>query len=274
MEQEDVVTVNYKGDIAIITLNRPAKLNALNSDHYYLLGERLREVDKRDDIFITVVTGKGRYFSAGADVAGASDPIRSANKRRDFTRSFVINNLDLSRAFYTHSKILIVALNGPVVGLTAGVIASADFIYAAPHTFLFTPFASVGLVTEGASSHSFVKRLGISKANEALLMGKRISCEELVATGFVNKVFTPPSGRQDDSDGFLALVLAYIEEQFGPHLNRSSLLKMKELIRRPERDVLERQNVAEVFEGLERFLTGTPQEEFRKIATGQKKHKL
>lgn len=64
MEQEDVVTVNYKGDIAIITLNRPAKLNALNSDHYYLLGERLREVDKRDDIFITVVTGKGRYFSA------------------------------------------------------------------------------------------------------------------------------------------------------------------------------------------------------------------
>lgn len=105
-------------------------------------------------------------------------------------------------------------------------------------------------------------------------MGKRISCEELVATGFVNKVFRPPSGREDDSDGFLALVLAEIEERFGPHLNRSSLLNMKELIRRPDRDVLERQNVAEVFEGLERFLAGTPQEEFRKLATGQKKHKL
>lgn len=62
--QDSVVTVNYKGHIAIITLNRPAKLNALNSDHYYQLGERLREVDKRDDIVITVLTGKGRYFSA------------------------------------------------------------------------------------------------------------------------------------------------------------------------------------------------------------------
>jgi len=64
MSNEQLITVTYQDRVAIITLNRPDKLNALNVDLYYLLGERLREVDKRDDIYITVLTGTGRFFSA------------------------------------------------------------------------------------------------------------------------------------------------------------------------------------------------------------------
>lgn len=61
---DDAVKLSFQDRIAIITLNRPGKLNALNQDLYYLLGERLREVEKRDDIYITVLTGSGRFFSA------------------------------------------------------------------------------------------------------------------------------------------------------------------------------------------------------------------
>lgn len=61
---EDPIKLTYQGRLAIITLNRPKKLNALDADLYYLLGEHLREVDKRDDIYITILTGSGRYFSA------------------------------------------------------------------------------------------------------------------------------------------------------------------------------------------------------------------
>jgi peroxisomal 3,2-trans-enoyl-CoA isomerase len=64
MAAEDLITLTYLDRIAIITFNRPEKLNALNADLYYLLGERLREIEKRDDIFITILTGTGRYFSA------------------------------------------------------------------------------------------------------------------------------------------------------------------------------------------------------------------
>lgn len=167
-----------------------------------------------------------------------------------------------------------VALNGPAVGLSAALIACADFIYAAPHSFLLTPFSSLGLVTEGGSSYALVERLGISKANEALIMSKRITCDELVATGFVNKVFSAPSGKVEDSDGFLAKVLEEVEDRLGSHLNQGSLLKIKELIRRPGREVLDRQNVIEAFAGMDRFLSGAPQEEFRKIASREKKHKL
>lgn len=164
-----------------------------------------------------------------------------------------------------------VGLNGPVVGLTAALVACADFVYAAPHTFLLTPFASLGLVAEGAASRALVQRLGPSKANEALIMSKRISCEELVSTGFVNKVFDVKEG---EDEKFKQLVLREIDERLGEHLVGDSLLGIKELIRKPERDVLDAQNVAEVFAGWDRFASGIPQEEFRKIATGQKRHKL
>lgn len=189
-------------------------------------------------------------------------------------RNFAANNLDVTRSFYNHRKILVVALNGPAVGLSAALVAHADFIYAAPHAFILTPFSSIGLVAEGGASRTFVERLGIAKANEALIMSKRITCEELVAAGFVNKVIKADSGRSDDSAGFLKNVLAEVEERLGTHLNQTSLLKIKELVRRPEREILDRQNGLEAFMGVERFLSGAPQEEFRRLASGEKKHKL
>ncbi|RAL02728.1 dodecenoyl-CoA isomerase [Aspergillus ibericus CBS 121593] len=275
MATKDPITVTYQDRLAIITLNRPKKLNALDADLYYLLGERLREVDKRPDIFITVLTGSGRFFSAGADVTSVRPGGGlSSQARRDVARTFVINNYDITRTFAHHSKILVVALNGPAVGLSAALTAMADFIYAAPHTFLLTPFASLGLVAEGGASRAFVERLGIAKANEALIMSKRLTCEELVAAGFVNKVIEAPSGRSEDSEGFLGKVLEEVEETLGAHLNQESMLKIKELVRRPEREVLDKQNGLEVFAGLERFLSGVPQEEFRRLAAGEKKHKL
>ncbi|KAL2871335.1 dodecenoyl-CoA isomerase [Aspergillus lucknowensis] len=275
MADEKDITVTYQDRIAIITLNIPKKLNALSADHYYLLGERLREVDKRDDITITVVTGTGRFFSAGADVT-ATRPGGGlgSNVRRDLVRSFVANNIDITNTFSHHSKILVAALNGPAVGLSAALVAMADFVYATPHTFLLTPFSSLGLVAEGGASVAFVERLGIAKANEALIQSKRITADELVQAGFVNKIIKADSGKPDDSAGFLKKVLEEVEDRMGAHLSQSSLLRIKELVRKPGREIMDRQNTIEAFQGLERFLLGLPQEEFRKLAAGEKKHKL
>ena len=191
--------------------------------------------------------------------------------RRDTLSNFVANNLEITNAFYTHPKILITALNGPAVGLSAALISLSDFIYAAPHSFLLTPFTSLGLVAEGGSSRAFVQRLGISKANEALIMSKRITAEELLQVGFVNKIFDT---EKDEQEKFLEEVLKEVEDRLGDHLNDDSLLKVKALIRKPEREFMDQQNVAEVFGGLERFAAGVPQEEFRKLASGEKRHKL
>jgi peroxisomal 3,2-trans-enoyl-CoA isomerase len=79
---------------------------------------------------------------------------------------------------------------------------------------------------------------------------------------------------QNDTAGFLKQVLDEVEDRLGEHLNQDSLFKIKELIRKPYLDRFESQGVLEVSEGMQRFVAGSPQEEFRKIATGQKKHKL
>lgn len=102
-------------------------------------------------------------------------------------------------------------------------------------------------------------------------MSKKITAEEMLQVGFVNKIFQTEKNEQEK---FLGEVMKEIDERLGDHLNSDSLVKMKALIRKPERDIMDSQTVAEVFGGLERFTAGVPQEEFRKLASGEKRHKL
>jgi peroxisomal 3,2-trans-enoyl-CoA isomerase len=277
---EKEITLQIKGRVGIITLNRPSKLNAITQQHYYRISCLLRTLASNPDTVITVLTGTGRFFSAGADVTSARptpDPSQANgnaadNARRDIMSGFVANNLDITRSFYQHPKILVCALNGPAVGLSAALLGFCDFIYATPHTYFLTPFSSLGLVTEGGASYGIVQRMGISTANEALLQSRKILCDKLVHVGFVNKVF---KGKDEkDSDGFLAQVLEELDDKLGAHLNTNSLLGIKKLIRAPYDDALEAQGVREVMAGMQAFVNGTPQEEFRKLASGEKRHKL
>lgn len=210
---------------------------------------------------------------SGADVSiGRPNPTDPNEARRQLLQTFVALNLNITEAFAMHPKILVVGLNGPVVGLTAAIVAHADFIYCAPHTFLLTPFSSIGLVAEGGSSRALVTRLGPARANEALIMSKRIVSAELERCGFVNRVFEEV--RQGEDDKFRELVLREVDERLGEHLVGDSLLGIKKLIRGPEQNMVNLNNFNEVFAGLERFMTGVPQEEFRKLGSGEKRHKL
>jgi Delta3-Delta2-enoyl-CoA isomerase len=273
---EEAVLYRKQGRIAIITLNLPKKLNAMTQAYYYRISCLMRMIAEDDSVSVTVLTGTGRFFSAGANVTSTrpgGDATQGPDAvRNDILRGFVSNNLDITRSFYTHPKILVGALNGPTVGLSAALLGFCDFVYAAPHTFLLTPFSSLGLVAEGGASYGLVQRMGISKANEALIMSKRITCDELVQCGFVNKVFKGKD--QNVSDGFLQQVLAEIDDRLGEHLNQDSIQKIKQLIRAPYLETLEAQGVREVIGGMQRFVIGAPQEEFRKVASGEKKHKL
>ncbi|KAI8296676.1 3,2-trans-enoyl-CoA isomerase [Colletotrichum sp. SAR11_240] len=269
--EDPVVSLEYRGRVALLTIDNDRKLNAMSQPQYYDLAQKLREIATHDEVFITVLTAKGRYFSAGADVSIARESPSGAAAHKHWLQGFVAFNLNITQAFYTHPKILVVGLNGPVIGLSAALVSFADFIYATPSTFLLTPFSSLGLVAEGGASRALVTRLGLPKANEALIMSKRISAEELLHTGYVNKVFD--CGKGEDAK-FRDLVLQEVDERLGPHLIGDSLTGIKALIRRPEMEIMDRQNSQEVFAGIERFMKGIPQEEFRKIASGEKRHKL
>lgn len=60
----NIISLEYRGRVALLTIDNDAKLNAMNQDNYYDLAQKLREIATHDEVFITVLVGKGRYFSA------------------------------------------------------------------------------------------------------------------------------------------------------------------------------------------------------------------
>jgi peroxisomal 3,2-trans-enoyl-CoA isomerase len=169
--------------------------------------------------------------------------------------------------------------NSSIVGLSAALTAHSDFIYSTPHAYLLTPFSSLGLVTEGGAALALVKRLGVSKANEALLMSRKVDASTMLATGYVNRIFSEGGGDKDtgkgcDSQKFLERVMAEVNEMLGDHLNKESLLGIKKMVKSLDEGRMEKVGVREVMAGLERFVGGAPQREFEAIRKGEKRHKL
>ncbi|KAH7109878.1 peroxisomal d3,d2-enoyl-CoA isomerase [Dendryphion nanum] len=277
MPDNAAITLEVDGNVGIITLNLPNKLNALTQPLYYRLGSLLREADSRPDTLVTIIIGTGRFFSAGADLqAGAVTAMSSiedsaGDSRRSWIPALVNNTVDVPSAFFSHSKVLVCALNGPVIGLSAALVAHADFIYTVPEAYLLTPFGSLGLVSEGGASTAFVRRMGWGLANEALLKGRKISADELKAAGFVNTIY---SGKEGNTGTFRNRVLKDVKDSFGPHLVPSSVLETKRIMRRSLIREQEGQALDELFTGVKRFAEGIPQSEMKKILNGEKKHKL
>ena len=278
----DPILFEIRGPIAIITINLPHKLNALSGELYRRIGFHLQRIALMPDITITILTGRGRFFSAGMDFTAmkGTPPITTTSsgeedtKRTFWLRQFAASNMEVTKAFLEHPKLLIVALNGPAVGLSAALVAHADFIYCTSSTFLLTPFTTLGLVAEGGSSYTFIQRLGPAKANEALILSKQLSAQDLLSCGFVNKVYPTPSN-PNDATGFVETVIEDVKREFLERgLNRESMLEVKRLIKDSFRSGLMDTNVKEAFSGLERFLSGVPLREFEAFAKGEKKHKL
>ncbi|KAG9521896.1 ClpP/crotonase, partial [Aureobasidium melanogenum] len=268
---EQWVTLEYQDRIAIITINRPDKLNALPKDGFYRITQCLREIETHDEVLVTLLTGKGRFFCSGADVSISRKTPPGIDVWRHGLKETVANNLNNTQAFYSHPKILVTALNGPVVGIAAALISFSDFIYCVPHTYLLTPFSSLGLISEGGASVGFIRRMGVAKANEALLTSRRLQAKDLEACGFINKIFDCGKG---EDERFRELVLDHIRDTMGDHLVASSLIETKAIVTASMRREIDSSMVAELFGGLKRTALGIPQKEFEKIRTGAKRHKL
>lgn len=276
MSPQEVIKYAVRGKIAIISLESPQNLNAQSFEHYQYLAELLEKGDAEPTTVITLLTSSGKYFSAGADIDRNSGPFNAkfdtARETRAFWLSkFMASNSYVTKAVYSHRKVLAVALNGPVIGLSAAIVALCDLVYAkdTEKLFMLLPFANLGLVTEGASATSLFHRLGISKANEALLLSRPIRGPDLLRVGFINKVY--------DGTGSVEAFNKQVEEELAKQvegLNDESVLQIKQLIQSNVRQQLVSTNLEEAGLGLARFEQGIPQARFKALRSKQLKHKL
>ncbi|KAH8693989.1 ClpP/crotonase-like domain-containing protein [Talaromyces proteolyticus] len=259
MPSYTTLTVEVRGRIGIITLNRPEALNAFNQKMSIEIIEAFRELNQHPETIFTVLTGNGRFFSAGADVKAPIDPpppeyTRSETKVHylsQFTRA-----LELLRSMIDHSKVLVLALNGPAVGGGAAWFEGvADIVFAAKGSWLQVPFNALGLVPENGSALHFAQNIGIHRANDILMFGRKCSVEELESWGMVNRIFP--------SEGFHNHVLAFLEEQLAVN-DGKSMIETKRLQNSP----LRKDRLFAVYESVdalaERFVDGAPRERFAK----------
>ncbi|CUA72387.1 peroxisomal D3,D2-enoyl-CoA isomerase [Rhizoctonia solani] len=266
-----IPTLHVADGLATIQLNRPNTLNALTSDDYEFLSETLRKVDKMPDVLVTIVQASGRAFCSGTDVGARHE---DANPNKSARRKALImgtqSNTDLSDALSSHSKILVALLNGSAIGIAAAMLGHFDFIYAMPQAWIAVPFSFIGLTSEQNASVTFANRMGLAKATEVLLWGRKMSAEELERNGFVNQIFCA-----EDTSSFHRLVREYLLDRIDG-LDPAALLSTKRMIQAAvhEKNDPRVVNFRESFAQAERFAGGVPAHRFGQLARKEVKHRL
>jgi enoyl-CoA hydratase/carnithine racemase len=183
--------------IATITLDRPDRLNAWTPT----MGEEVRDAMRRaaddDAVRVIVLTGAGRGFCAGADMArlsgltqdrgssavGEQSPAFDPSSRPDFQKRYSY--------FPAVPKPIVAAINGPCAGLGLVLALYCDLRFAAPEAQFTTAFSRRGLIAEHGISWTLPKLVGLSGALDLLLSARRIGAEEALRLRLVDRV-TPP----------------------------------------------------------------------------------
>jgi len=180
--------------VGLIQLCRPQRLNAYDSAQYYEVADALEQVAMDKRVHVAVITASGSYFSSGHDISESSLMMSEFAASGLELDAFVRQNNEkkvkrLIRCFIDFPKPLIGGVNGHCIGVAVTTISLCDVVYAAESAPFSTPFMQFAFCAEGCSSVVFPELLGMSKANELLLLGEKLSAREAERSNFVAKVF-------------------------------------------------------------------------------------
>jgi enoyl-CoA hydratase len=174
------ILVDRVGAVAVLTLNRPKVLNALNRATMDEVVEALDALDRDDDIRCTVLTGSGRAFAAGADVtemAGAT-PVEMLTGYR-FQQWERIRRV---------AKPIIAAINGFALGGGCELAMLCDIIVAGESARLGQPEINLGLIPGAGGTQRLTRAVGKARAMELILTGRVLTAAEALAIGVVTRV--------------------------------------------------------------------------------------
>jgi len=174
-----------KDGVAIMTLHRPEKLNALTWESADEIEAVVEEVKNDDEVKVLIVTGAGRAFSAGWDVNESFEtPFERIYAEKERARSGLGPPL-----FQSILKPVIAAVNGPVVGMAHEYMLLCDIRIASDKARFSNRFIKMGLIADMGAAHYFLPRIiGLSKACEYIFTGDFIDAQEAERIGLVSRV--------------------------------------------------------------------------------------
>src|SRR5882757_1338269 len=198
--------------VGYITLNRPDKLNAFNRDMSLLLQQKLDECASLREIRCIYITGAGKGFSAGQDLAEAADPngpglkpILSEHYNPIITR---IRNIP---------KPIVAAVNGVAAGAGANIALACDIVVATQSASFIQAFSKIGLIPDNGGTYHLPRLIGFQKASALMMLGDKVSAVDALQMGMLYKVFSDESFAEESKKIAVALAqmptkaLAYIK---------------------------------------------------------------
>ena len=187
------ILLEQRDNIAILSLNRPHKLNAFTFSMMEEIISALDSLDVDDSIDALIITGKGRAFCAGADLSSGQETF---NPSFD---DFAVQELDFRRdsggiltlRMYKFLKPIVVACNGPAVGIGASMQLAADIRLASNQARFGFVFNNRGIVPDACSSWFLPKIVGISRALELTYSGRIIDAQEALQLNLISSIHDP-----------------------------------------------------------------------------------
>ncbi len=179
----DLVLQHRSGRVHTLTLNRPDKRNALSADLVGALKEALADAAEDDGVRVVVLTGAGKVFSAGADLA-ALEALQTASPLDNLADSQHLASL--FEAIYRHPKPIIAKVNGHAIAGGCGLAAVCDFALVADRAKLGFTEVRIGFVPAIVSVF-VLRKLGEAAARDLMLRGHLVSAEDAVAAGLVTR---------------------------------------------------------------------------------------
>ena len=205
MPEFETLRYEIEDQVLLLTMNRPERLNAFNSQMQREFLEALDHADTDDEIRVVIVTGEGRGFCAGADLSKGAETFdydnqaeeakadRAANEgRQEGSNAWLRDGGGLlSLRIYEFNKPIIAAINGPAVGVGVTLTLPMDIRIASTQARIGFVFSRRGIVPEACSSYFLPRVVGVSKALEWAYSGKVFDADEALRGGLVRSVHEP-----------------------------------------------------------------------------------
>lgn len=185
-------TFRYSEDagVATITLSRPHRLNALTFEVYAELRDLFPALADRDAVRAIVITGEGRGFCSGGDV----EAIIGELLKQDMPQLLAFTRMTgaLIRNIRAVPKPVVAAINGVAAGAGAVIALASDFRIAVPSASLAFLFTKVGLAgADMGAAYLLPRVVGLAHATELLMLGDKVTAEDALRLGLLNKVVAP-----------------------------------------------------------------------------------
>jgi len=181
------ILVEEKKNFVVLTLNRPDRFNAFTTEMYIKLLEILGEISLDEKIKAVLITGAGKGFCSGSDVASRLGG--DLQNEKEAGRGESLRQIeDLTNFFGNFSKPVITAINGPAVGAGLSIALISDIRLASEKARFGAVWVKVGLIPDMGATYYLPRVVGISKAIEMTLTGELVDAAEALKIGLVSKV--------------------------------------------------------------------------------------